>query len=327
MALRVDRVDYQTDSHLDTELADLCYQSIHGRTDQRPVTADLVASRLHTTNSQPPTSLVIARDEHHQLIGAIALRWPYVPTGTGRLWGPVVHPDHRGHRLGDRLLAAICHPDGQAATLPAITTAEIPSAAPDAHALFTHAGWQRVPGPTLLRGPILPPGAASPPPTVWTAQDTTPHDLARHLGRLYAATYPDQDPRTATDTLRRWSQDRRYQPDRLLLTGPARQPAAAALLYPLATGHNGELAELLIADILTDHNLAVADQLATCNDLVHAALRHGALGGSAVVRAVLPSHRQPCLAALENAGLARVDEFTLYAPPAATSRDEPSARP
>ncbi len=163
MALRVDRVDYQPDSHLDTELADLCHQAIHGRTDQRPVTADLVASRLHTTNSQPRTSLVIARDEHHRLIGAIALRWPYVPTGTGRLWGPVVHPDHhgdRGHHLGDRLLTAICHSDGRAATLPAITTAEIPSAATGAHTLFTHAGWQRVPG--RAAGPFLGSSACRP---------------------------------------------------------------------------------------------------------------------------------------------------------------------
>ncbi|ONH22030.1 hypothetical protein [Pseudofrankia asymbiotica] len=55
--------------------------------------------------------------------------------------------------------------------------------------------------------------------------------------------------------------------------------------------------------------------------------RPGTRGGSAVIRAVLPSHRQPCLAALENAGLEGVDEFTLYAPPPAINRDEPSARP
>ncbi|KPM50374.1 hypothetical protein ACG83_40270 [Frankia sp. R43] len=313
MALRIDRIDYQPGSRLDTELADLCYQAIHGRTDQRPITIDLVASRLSASTSQSPTALITIRDEHGLLIGAVALRWPYVPTGTGRLWGPVVHPGHRGHRLGDRLLTAICGLDGEASALPALTTAEIPSAARGAHALFTRARWRRLPSLTLLRGPVPPPGGASPRPSaVWTAQDSTLIHLAPHLGRLYADTYRDHDPRTAADTLRRWSQDRRYQADRLLLAGPVHQPIAAALLYPLASDHSGEPAELLIADILTDQSLTVADQRTACSDLVHAALLHGTYLGSAVARAVLPSHRELCLTVLENAGLKHVDDFTLY---------------
>jgi hypothetical protein len=92
---------YQAGSGLDDELARLCSQAIHGRTDRRPVTADLVASRLAAGAGQPVTLLAAVRDPDRRLIAAAALRWPYVRTGIGRLWGPVVHPHHQGHRLGE----------------------------------------------------------------------------------------------------------------------------------------------------------------------------------------------------------------------------------
>src|SRR5262245_5013851 len=98
---------YQPDSSLDDELASLCHQAIEGRTDQRPITADLVASRLAAGAGQPATLLTTVRDPGGRLIGAAALRWPYVAGGIGRLWGPVVHPDRHGHGLGTGLLAAI----------------------------------------------------------------------------------------------------------------------------------------------------------------------------------------------------------------------------
>ncbi|WP_045876472.1 GNAT family N-acetyltransferase [Pseudofrankia sp. DC12] len=307
---------YQAGCGLEDELARLCSQALHGRTDRRPVTADLVASRLAAGAGQPVTLLAAVRDPDRRLIAAAALRWPYVRTGIGRLWGPVVHPHRQGHRLGTGLLAAISQRFGDPSGLPAVTTTEIPSAATAAHALFTRARWARLDGPLLLRGPIPPDLGTPPPAAVHTAQTTTPTDLAAQISRLYAATYPDHDPRTAHDTLRRWSTDHRYHPSGLLLTGSADQPTAAALLYPLTNHHvDDEPSELLIADLLTDRCLTAVEQFTTCRDLVRAALLHGAGHGATVARAVLPAHRAQAIAALDAAGVTRRDRFTLYTPP------------
>jgi hypothetical protein len=223
-----------------------------------------------------------------------------------------VHPSRRREGLGCGTLRALTEA-GTECALPAVTTAEIPSAASDAHTLFSRAGWQTLPGPYLLRGPIsTTPG----PPSPGVHSAVNMHDgLADALARLYTATYPSHGGATATDTLRRWSRDHRFTPAGLLLTGPPGNPTAAALVYPLAHSQpQEETSELLIADLLLDTTRPAGEQTTTAAALAHAALRHAGLLGCVVARAVLPASSTVQIAALEAAGLAVRDRFALYQP-------------
>src|SRR5262249_2372288 len=122
MTITVD--DYRPSPALDEELAALGYTGIQGWPDQAPVDASLARAMLRPAG-MTATTLLLHRDDDGRLLAGAAVRWPATLDSTGRLWGPVVQPEARGHGLGRSLMLAI---DELLARRPGvlISTTEIP---------------------------------------------------------------------------------------------------------------------------------------------------------------------------------------------------------
>jgi hypothetical protein len=306
--------DYWPDHARDRQLADLCFQAIVGRSDQRPVTPAVVTAELTEGPLQPPTLLATCSDpDSRQIVGAAALRWPHRPGGVAQLWGPVVHPNHQQQGVDARLLAYLSGVAGSAPPPSALISAGLPSTAIPAHTMFRRAGWKATHQQLLCHGAIEHHGATDYPSSVTCARDIDLDALNHHIHALHAATYPDEHPTVADDALRQWSADPRFSLAGLLLAGPIDQPVAAMLTYPVTEGPG--LDELLIAEILIDPALPAADQRAAALVLTRAALIDGARNGAVFARATLTTRHTIAQRVLGEAGLATRDTTTYTAPP------------
>ncbi len=313
--MSIDVAAYQPGTPVDDELATVAYAAVARWADQRPITAELVASRLRTHADAPATLLATGRAHDGRLVGAAALRWPAAPGATGRLWGPAVLPESRRRGLGARLLAAL---DARLADTAAaqVTSAEVPVGRCAAHRLFHAAGWTLAPASVLLKAQPLPPPNTPPQPSrVRPAQPDQAGDLAGPLGRLYGATHPTQPPLVAAATWQRWTADSRYRPDCLLVapSGDGGELDGAALVYPLAHTDPAEPPEALLADVLVAPNAGDPQRLR--DGLIAAALSAGRRHGAAVARALVPAAPNPTLDALRRAGLQPVTTLATYAAP------------
>lgn len=300
---------YRTDDHLDRQLAAIGYAATYGWPDQRPITKDLVASRLTPPPAAHDTVLATITLAD-QLTGWGALR-PAPPGGTARLWGPIIHPDAQQRGLGHQLLDALTNTTAFTHCHDHLTTAEIPSQRAAAHAFFASAGWQACGRATLLHARPIP-RPAPPNDTALTVGTSAPNSpaLAGDLARLYQATNPRHSDTVAAATLQRWSTDRRWRPDHLLVAhDPSGHLAGAVLLYPLAHVDDSEPPEVLLADVLLD---TPWQDPATLAHVVGAALNHAAdLHPESVLRAIT---RHKALAeALVSFGAVVTDDILYYA--------------
>lgn len=237
------------DPELDAEIAALCYGAVAGWPDQRPITASLVRSRLRPTG-QTPTLLATQRTSQGQLVGAAALRWPTPPTDSapGRLWGPVVDPDHRRARIGTALLDALSD------RIPAgtrIQSAEVPAQRTSAATFYRQAGWNVTGCATLLKR-HLPINDPPPLPPRWKIRQLHDgEDLTTAVANLYRIGYPT-DPDGASGAFARWTADERFTPSCLSIAEHDDGIGAIALVYPLAHGDPSEPPEALLADVILD---------------------------------------------------------------------------
>jgi GNAT superfamily N-acetyltransferase len=310
---RISVVDYVPDSDLDAELADLSYAAVHGWSDQRPITASLVRSRLRRTG-MTATTLALHRDAEGKLVGAAALRWPAILEANARLWGPVVHPTARGRGIGRALLTTVAK---IVATHPGIRvrTAEIPESRTCGWSLFERAGWRGSGTSSLLERPLAatePFAARVPVRTVHSGEYLDPA-----LAALFAGARPHLGYATARDTYTRWKADERYTPSGLLLVDGSEGLLGAALVYPLRHGGSGEPAEALLADLITAKHLDPATEENVRTALVGAALDAGARAGAIVARAVVDD--ADLITTLLAAGFQLVDRIRYYTPPAGAS--------
>jgi GNAT superfamily N-acetyltransferase len=274
---QIDLRPYRSEPALDATLARIGYAAVTGWPDQRPITADLVASRLAPPTDTADTILATIADAGH-VIAWVALR-PAPPTGTARLWGPVVQPGYQTLGLGQQLLATITATEAFQQDRGRLTTAEIPCRRRSAREFFANAGWQPAGTASLLRRtPAREPqlGAATDvDPRISTLADNNGNrELPRSIARLYALDRADEGLAVAAATLRRWQGDRRYRPDHLLVAAtPSGSLAGVCLLYPLAHATTDEPPEVLLADLLTDPE---HDPLITTARLLDASIAHTA---------------------------------------------------
>jgi len=307
----IDVVDYLPDPGVDAELADLGYTAVHGWPDQRPITASLVRSWLRPTGTTA-TTLVMHRRADGRLLAAAALRWPATLEATGRLWGPIVHPDARGNGLGSALLATLAE---ILAARPGVRvrTGEIPETRTAGWSLFERAGWHGS-GTSCLLKRVLPADGGDP---VGVPVRTIRFGeyVDRALASLFGAARPHLGHATARDTYTRWTADARYTPDGLLLADGPDGLLGAALVYPLSHVGRDEPSEALLADVIGSRQLDPAAAASVRSALVAAALDAGTRMGAAVARAVVDD---PDLAAtLRAAGFTDADQIRYYSPPAA----------
>ncbi|MDN3260822.1 GNAT family N-acetyltransferase [Streptomyces sp. CSDS2] len=214
------------------ELAALSQECIVGYSDDRPVSAALVRSRLTNALTGAPPVLAVTRDERG-LLGWCAVRRPEPGEARARLWGPVVAPSARRGGLGTRLLRTVV----EAAEWPLVTT-DVPDDRDGAGEFFTQSGWEAAGSVTVLRG--IPADALSESTGMVTAEDVA------GLGAYVAAAargYADLPAPFAESTLRRWQRDARFRPGNLLL-----DPATGSLLLALAQ-RNAVGSELLLAEV------------------------------------------------------------------------------
>ncbi|MEU6718361.1 GNAT family N-acetyltransferase [Nonomuraea sp. NPDC046802] len=303
---------YQPGTGLDEELAGLGYSVMCGWPDQRPVTPSLVRSRLRPIGDGPPTRLVLARDQHDQLIGAAALRHPAARGAPARLWGPVVAQDQQRRGLGTRLLkeaTALWSP-----SMP-VLTAEIPATRAHGGALYERANWNVHSEAVLMKGPAA---APSPRPVFGVVVRPACKSDAGALSHLYETVRPGQSLAVAAGTWNRWCADERFVPDGLLVCVPAGKGdlLAAALAYPLAHSTPDEPPEVLIADVLIRPGPGRAS---VAGPLIRAAIASGVQHGAHVIRAIVPEADQLLIDDLSAAGLTPVETIRYYQAPMARS--------
>lgn len=274
--------DYCPEPDLDDALARLGYAVIRGWPDQRPVSPSLVRSRLRPPGAARPTVLAVARSPAGTVIGAAALRCPAERRGLARLWGPVVHPDHRRRGVGRLLYGQVMTAAGAGELR--ISTAEIPQKRTGSARFYEHLGWHAAPAGVLLKRPLPCPEA---PAGLGPAIDALrPGDRpVRQIARLYARAFPESGPLTAAGTFDRWRADERFTSDGLLLARLDRRIVGAALAYVLHHLWPGEPAEVLLADILIDPDLA--EHRVLRRELALRALHSGVRAGAAVARAII----------------------------------------
>ncbi|WP_329453441.1 GNAT family N-acetyltransferase (plasmid) [Streptomyces sp. NBC_01724] len=237
------------------ELAVLAQRCIKGYSDDRPVSASLVRSRLANALTCAPPVLAVARDGR-QVAGWCAVRRPEPGEVRARLWGPVVEPAARRAGLGRRLLQTVV----EAAEWPLVTT-DVPVDRDGATDFFTRPGWEVLDTITVLHGT---PSAAGP--GAVTAADTT--DLEAYVAAA-ARRFAGLESSFATSTLPRWRNDARFSAKTLLLDPPTGS-LLLALVQRNATGSELLLAEVWAADtevrgrlIAQAHTLAAERQVAT----------------------------------------------------------------
>ncbi|WP_274036461.1 GNAT family N-acetyltransferase [Streptomyces sp. MMBL 11-1] len=211
------------------QLADLAQQCITGFSDDRPVSASLVRSRLTNALTGAPPVLAVARDDRG-VTGWCAVRRPEPGEGLARLWGPVVAPGARRAGLGARLLDAVAG----AAPWPLVTT-DVPADRPGAAAFFARSGWTELDTVTVLHGTPARGGFEA------ATADTLP-ELGAYVTDA-ARRYAGHEEAFAKATLRRWQDDARFRPGNLLL-----DTSTGSLLLALAQ-HTAVSSELLLAEV------------------------------------------------------------------------------
>ncbi|MFF7705424.1 GNAT family N-acetyltransferase [Streptomyces lydicus] len=217
------------DGPLCEELATLAQRCIVGHSDNRPVNAELVRSRLTNALTQAPPILVLARSGD-KLVGSCAIRTPEPSEPQARQWGPIIHPNVRRFGLGTRLLRRAVG----AVDWPLVST-DVPTDRTWRRRVLR---WRRVgvlQTSTVLRGD----------PThgeIEATDATSVGDLDAYVARA-ARRYGGRDQYFADMTLRRWRDDARFRPQTLFL-----DPPTGSLLLTLAQ-RNGSTSELLLAEL------------------------------------------------------------------------------
>ncbi|MFD8947642.1 GNAT family N-acetyltransferase [Streptomyces xanthophaeus] len=211
------------------ELAGLAQRCIAGYSDDRPVSASLVRSRLTNALTGAPPVLAVARDGR-EVVGWCAVRRPEPGEQRARLWGPVVDPAARQAGLGRRLLQTVV----EAAEWPLVTT-DVPVDRDGATDFFARSGWEVLDTITVLHG--------TPADGVFGA--VTAADIGEP--EAYVATaacrFAGREVSFAASTWPRWRDDARFAPETLLL-----DPPTGSLLLALAQ-KNATSSELLLAEV------------------------------------------------------------------------------
>ncbi|MFE9974021.1 GNAT family N-acetyltransferase [Streptomyces hirsutus] len=242
------------DGELCEELAVLAQRCISGYSDDRPVSASLVRSRLTNALTGAPPVFAVARDGR-ELTGWCAVRRPEPGEVMARLWGPVVEPSARRAGLGRRLLQTVV----EAVEWPLVTT-DVPVDRDGATDFFARSGWEVLDTITVLHGT---PSAGGP--GAVTAADIT--GLEAYVTAA-ARRFAGVEASFAASALPRWRDDARFSAETLLL-----DPPTGALLLALvqrnATGSELLVAEVWAADaevrrrlIVQAHTLAADRQVA-----------------------------------------------------------------
>ncbi|MFF8617951.1 GNAT family N-acetyltransferase [Streptomyces sp. NPDC015350] len=211
------------------ELADLAQRCITGYSDDRPVSASLVRSRLTNALTGAPPVLAVARNGQ-EMTGWCAVRRPEPGEVRARLWGPVVAPSARRAGLGRRLLQSVV----DAAEWPLVTT-DVPVDRDGATGFFTRSGWEVLETVTVLHGTP----AAGPVDAVTAAGLPELEEYVAMAARRFAG----MEVPFAEATLPRWREDARFCPGTLLL-----DPPTGSLLLALAQW-NETGSELLLAEV------------------------------------------------------------------------------
>ncbi|KUN17614.1 hypothetical protein AQJ11_37770 [Streptomyces corchorusii] len=214
------------------ELADLAQRCIAGYSDDRPVSARLVRSRLTNALTGAPPVLAVARDGR-KVTGWCAVRRPEPGEARARLWGPLVEPSVRRSGLGTQLLQKVV----QAVEWPLVTT-DVPVDREGAAGLFTRSGWQVLDTITVLHGA----------PAASTSEAVTAAvvpELETYVATA-ARRFTNAETSYAGSTLPRWREDARFHPETLLL-----DPPTGSLLLALAQRNDTD-SELLLAEVWAD---------------------------------------------------------------------------
>jgi len=321
-------VPYAPSTTLDIELARLAYTCIQSWPDQRPVSASLVAARLQPHSPGTPTMLAVSRDDNGRLTAAAALRPGAGPGDRTRLWGPLVQPERQRQGLGTALLAAL-QPHVPAGV--ALTSAEVPAQRTAATAFFASADWHLLADAALFKKDLDTPLPLGPIPRGFTVRPARHlEDLSAPLEKLFAACRPHQGPEAAAGAFARWSGDRRYRINCLMLledrTGALR---AAALAYPLAHADTDEQPEALLADLLVHPDLADRDAAAVRDALAARALNQARERGGIIGRAVVPEADTGTRACLRRLEFAATATLLYFAPATAVTHqgDRPRTGP
>ncbi|MEU3553317.1 GNAT family N-acetyltransferase [Streptomyces fragilis] len=214
-------------SALCEELAELGQRCIRGFSDDRPVDAALVWSRLVNALTGEPPVLVLAR-AGGGLVGWCAVRRPEPGEAQARLWGPVVCPSARRSGLGKQLLEQVV----SAVPWPVMST-DVPEDRPGAVEFFSDAGWHVLETATVLHG--------TPTGDRLGAAERVPA-LAEYVAAA-AQQYGGHAPHFAAATLMRWRDDARFREEHLLL-----DPPTGSLLLALPQRAAGR-GELLLAEL------------------------------------------------------------------------------
>ncbi|GHG12115.1 GNAT family N-acetyltransferase [Streptomyces filamentosus] len=266
------------------QIAVVSQRGIGGFSDDRPVSASLVRSRLTNALTGAPPVLVLAR-AGEELVGWCAVRHPEPHEARARLWGPVVDPRVRRSGLGSQLLREVTG----LVVWPLMTT-DVPVDRPGAAEFFAGAEWRVLHEVTVLRGVPVPRGMATADNSVGFADlDGYVAAAARQFGG-YPAGF-------AEATLPRWRDDARFQPDHLLL-----DPPTGSLLLALAQ-HNGASSELLLAELWATP--------AARRPLIRAAHTLAARQGLEAVRAVTRDDPTPFVAC----GMTVAGRCLIFTPP------------
>ncbi|WP_250305290.1 GNAT family N-acetyltransferase [Streptomyces sp. A 4/2] len=211
------------------ELAGVAQRCIAGYSDDRPVSASLVRSRLTNALTGAPPVLAVARDGR-EVLGWCAVRRPEPGEQRARLWGPVVDPSARRAGLGRKLLQTVV----EAVEWPLVTT-DVPVDRDGATDFFAHSGWEVLDTITVLHGApadgLL--GA------VTGAEIAEPEAYVAAAARRFAGL----EASFAASTWPRWRDDTRFHPETLLL-----DPPTGSLLLALAQ-KNATSSELLLAEV------------------------------------------------------------------------------
>lgn len=265
------------------EIAAVAQQSIAGFSDDRPVSASLVRSRLTNALTGAPPVLVLAR-AGGELVGWCAVRRPEPDEARARVWGPVVAPFTRGAGLGSRLLREATGAVGW----PLMTT-DVPVDRAGAARFFTAARWRVLNTVTVLhRSPAYEESGVS---------NAVGFSGLQEYVSAAARRFGGHGPGFADATLQRWHGDARFQPEHLLL-----DPATGSLLLAL-TQRNRSSSELLLAEMWA----ASAARLS----LIRAGITLAAREGVATVRAVTRDDPAPFMAC----GMRITGACHIFAPP------------